>query len=397
MKTKPIALLRLTPLILVLALTGCISPPVPDVDQAIQDADPNRIIPVSNENTVGYFQTALPFEPSPTRGLIHAPTIVINRADMEQLEQSMMRIATDFFDPDTHYFREGQTLDRDFVSGILQPANDDDENNFGLNPPIGSEHRFGSDTATSRQDAQVRHLSYVMEHNFVTIEDGEFQLEGVSIALAVNPYYLYIDRTRGIENLLSMSDSEIIAIGEDLAAELLPLLRDLRSPDGALLLEGIPILLSIFVLESQNEIIPGRLAATNLVDAESDRLGSWETVHERHFRLQEPSSQLNEYDPNIYDEFTFFANTIESHYPHHSGMTGRVHIVNRDVYRVNIVFNMHFLGFSEQLSFHQIVAQYANEFSPEYDIRIIVRSPNNIHGAITRPPFSQAEIHQISW
>lgn len=397
MKTKPIALLRLTPIALAFILVGCISPPVPDVDQAIQDADPNRVISISNENTVGYFRTALPFVPSPTRGLIHHSSVTINRADMEQLEQSMMRVATDFFDPDTHYFREGQLLTRDFVSGILSPANANNANNIGLNPPIGSEHQFGNETIRSRDNDQIRHLSYVLEHNFVTIEDGEFQLEAVSIALAMNPYYLYVNRSIGLENLLRMTDNEIIAIGQEMAEDLLPLLRELRGPDEALLFEDVPILLSIFVLESHNQILPGRLAATNFIEANSDRLSSWESVHERHFTLQEANHDLAGYDPNVYDEFSFFSNTIEFHYPHHSGITGRVHIVNHNVYRINIVFNMHFFGFSEQLSFHQLVAQYANEFSAEYDVRIIIRSPNHFHGAITRPPFSEAEIHMISW
>jgi len=396
MKTKSI--IRFTPFILALVLLGC-RPPVPDVDQAVEDADPNRIISISNEGTAGYFSTALPFEPSPTRGLIHQSTVTVNRADMEQLERSMMRVATDFFDPDAYYLREGQTLSWNFATNVLSPFDEGDENSIGLNPPIGSEHRFGNETIRSRSRDQVRHLSYISEHNFVTTSDGEFQLEGVSITLAMNPFYLYTDRSRGVENLLYMSENEIIAIGQEMADELLPLLRDLRDPSDpdVLLLEGVPILLGIFVLESHAEITPGRLAAVNFIEADSNRLGAWETVHERHFNLQNSSSDLNEYDPNIYDEFTFFANSIESHYPHHSGITGQAHIVDGDVYRVNIVFNMHFLGFSEKLSFHQLVAQFANEFSPEYDVRIIVRSPNNIHGAVTRPPFSEADIHMISW
>ena len=395
---KKIVFLFIIPL---LFLVSCIRPPVPDIEQTIQDANPESIIPLSNDFTEGYFQTTLPIQSSPTRGLIHSHigsigdgVSVGSRADIEQLERSMHRIATDFFDPDNHYFRDGLILQRDFVSNILNPA-DDNEDNFGLNPAIGTEINFDGTLLESGTDrvSQIRPLAYVLEQNFGTIVDDNFYLEGVTIALAINPHHTIIDTDRGLITSYQMTDDQILLIGQDMAAELLPLLRSEYD-----VLRDVPIILGLFILEAGNSVIPGRLASISVADVGSSSPGSWTEVDERHFLLENPPNlDIIEYDVNINDEFIFVREAIRNQFPHDNGIVGRVHFIDREVYRVSIVFNMHFFGYSEKLSFHQMVSQYVEEFSPEYDIRIEIRSTNEIHGAITRLPHSEPVITRISW
>lgn len=387
--------------IIPLFLISCVSPPLPDLEQAIQDGDPDTIVPLSNTLTEGYFQTALPIESSPTRGLIHSHIGPIgdgvgvgSRADIEYLESSMHRIATDYYDPDYHYFRDGLILQRDFVSNILRPADDDDDN-IGLNPAIGSVINFNGTSLESGEDrvSQIRPLAYVLEQNFGTMVDNEFQLEGVTIALAINPHHTISDRSSGTINNYQMTDDEILAIGQEMAAELLPLLRA-EYPE----LRDVQIVFGLFIVEAGYSVIPGRLASISVAEVGSSSLRSWTDVDERHFLLENPpNSAINEYDVNINEEFIFFRDSITTQFPHFYGIVGRVHFVDREVYRVSIVFNMHFLGLSEKLSFHQMIGQYIDEFSPEYDIRIVIRSTDEIHGAVTRLPYGEPEITWISW
>jgi len=379
-------LLLITPLFLV----ACIRPPVPDVEQAIQDADPNTIVPLGGESMDTYFNTALPVVSSPTRGLILE---IRNRADIEQVEMSLMRLATDFFSPDEYFFREGQQLTREFVGNVLQPHDPDNEASIGLNPPLGSSYTFGTETINSVAENQIRHLVYLHEQNFVSIYEDElgenhFQLEGVAIALALNPFHWYRDETIGFEHEYRMTDEEIISIGQEIAAELL---RLLRYQEG---LEDVPIILGLFILQSIRETIPGGFAS--LAHIERGRsIDSWETVHERHFRV--PDNGLNTYDVNINDEYSSFYNTVDNYFPHQHSLTARAHVVDGEIYRIIMTFNMSFLGLAEKVSFHQLLEQEVMSFSPQYDIRIIVRSPDAQHGAVTRPPGGEATVTRISW
>jgi len=374
----------ITPLFLV----ACIRPPVPNVEQAIQSADPNIISPLPNESTDAYFSTALPLQSSPTRGLIYEH--IRNNADIEQVEMSMMRLATEFFDPNDYFFREGQYLTRDFVSRILQPFDPDVEDHIGLNPPFGSEHTFDDETVESVSDNSVRPLAYVLEQNFVTINEGEFQLEGVAIAIALNPYHWIRDTATGFEDNLRMTDDEIISVGQDIVEDFLPLLREQEG------LEDVPILVGLFILQSYTETISGGFASISYIEEGRSSIDSWESVHERHFRL--PDNGINVYDVNINDEFNSFSNTVSNYFPHRYGLIARAHIVETDVYRISITFNMEFFGLSEKVGFHQLLEQEIMNFSPEYDVRILVRSPDILHGSVIRPPFAEeAFVHRNSW
>jgi len=379
--------------ILPLFLIACIRPPIPDVEQAIQDADPSTITPLSNELTQGHFMTALPLQPSPTRGLILDR--IRNRADVEQIERSLMRIAADFFDPTYYYLREGQYLSRQFAINILQAHDPEESNHMGLNPAVGTSVTFDERTFENGEEDTypIRPLAHVLEQNFVTIHqnadgENEFRLEGVAIALALNPYHWERDRAVGFENEWRMTDDQIIAMGQEFAATLLPLLRQQEG------LEDVPIILGLYILKSDREVIPGGFASMAYIES-GRAINAWTDVHERHFRLPDPA--INTHDVHISSQVDDFKNTVHNHFPHPYGIVARAHVVNDYVYLLEITFNMSFYGFSEKSSFHQLVAEQLRYFSPEYDIRIIVRSPSEIHGSVTRPPNSEPVVHLISW
>ena len=373
-----------------LLLLAC-RPPVPDVEQAIEDADTTTIVPLSNEETDAYFRSALPFVSSPTRGLIYGS--ISNRADIEQVEQSLLRIATDFFDPEDYFFREGQFLTRDFVINILRAHNPEpelaSESITGLNPAFGTEVTFDTQTFESTPSQPIRPIAYVLEQNFVIIKDDEFQLEGVAIAIALNPYYREINQATGWDHHFRMRDEELIEIGQQAATRLLPLLRRQEG------LEDVPIMIGLFILRRDIDVLPGHFASVAIAEANRAAIGSWQMIQEEHFSL--PSAEINRYDIGINDEFNFFSNTIGTAFIHQHGLTARAQVVDQNVYRVNITFNMTFLGFSEKIAFFQLLEQEVIRFSPEYDIRIIVRSPDTIHGAVVRRPHAQPSVTRISW
>jgi len=374
----------------ILFLTAC-RPPIPDVAQVTTDADPTTIVPLTNEVTDAYFRSALPFVSSPTRGLIYGS--ISNRADIEQVEQSLLRLATNFFSPEEYYFREGQFLTRDFVLNVLRANNPEptlgSESSMGLNPAFGTELNFGAQTFTTIPESPIRPFAYVLEHNFVTIHANEFHLEGVAIAIALNPYYREINQATGWDHHHRMQVEDLIAFGQDVAANLLPLLRRQEG------LDDVPIMIGLFILRRDIDVLPGNFAAVAYAEASRSAIGSWQMVQEEHFSL--PSTAINPYDFNINDEFDFFANAMRTSFPHQHGLTARAQVVDSNIYRINLNFNMTFLGFSEKIAFFQLLELEVMRFSAEYDIRIIVRSPDTIHGSVVRRPHSEPVVTRISW
>lgn len=373
-----------------LFLVAC-RPPIPDVEQAIQGTDPTTIVVLNNDATDAYYRSALPFVSSPTRGLIYGS--ISNRADIAQVEMSLSRLATDFFDPDDYLIRDGQYLTREFVLNVLRANNPEpthtSESETGLNPAFGTEIEFRGATFESNEDDVIRPLAYLLEQNFVTVHDDDFHLEGVAIALALNPYYREIDFTTAFDHHWRMSDEQIIEFGQQTAAYLLPMLR--QQPG----LETAPIMIGLFILRRDNEVLPGNF--TSIAFAESGRtvLGSWQPVHEQHFNL--PDNEITRDDVNINDEFNFFSNAVRTYFPHQHSVVARAKVVDHSLYRVDITFNMTFLGLSEKIAFHQLLEQEVMRFSPEYDIRIIVRSPDAQHGSVIRRPHSEPIVTRISW
>jgi len=392
-------------LLMPLLLVACFHPPTPNVEEAIQNADPNTILSLSNDITNDYFKTALPFLPSPARGLIFSH--IRNRADIIQVERSLMRIATDYFDPEFHYIREGQHLTRDFASSLLrhqnpEPTNTEIESRRGLNAAIGTPISFGDATFSNHIDDDIRYLirpfAYLVEQNFVTISDNnQFELEGVAIGIALNPFYFETNTATGFEHLHQMPDADILEIGKEIAANLLPQLRESEETGGAGL-EEVPILIGLYILRSDQAVIPGHFASVTFVEEGRSSIRDWVTVHERHFILPDPAiNEINVHDVDINEQFNSFRETITNYFPHQNGIVGRVHFVDNNVYRVSITVNISFLGATEKMSFFQLMEEYVMNFSREYDIRIIVRDLETQLGAINRPPGGEPAIHLLDW
>ena len=387
-------LLFLTPLFLV----ACFHPPIPNVEEAALNADPNTVILLSNENTGDYFRAALPFQASSVRGLIL--NNITNRADLEQIEMSMMRVATDYFDPEVVYFQEGQNLSREFVLNLLRLNQADPEFPFesaiGLNPSLGSSHVFGGRTFESTAEDQIRPLIFLIEQNFITFDETEeAQLEGISIVLALNPYYREIDQSIGHDQTHRRTEEDLIAIGEEMASNLVPLLRERPG------LEEVPILIGLFVLKPNNAVIPGHLASVAYVEAGRSSIQSFTDVHERHFSLPDPTNTLQNYvqsdDASIVGQFNDFRDAMINYFPFPNGIVSRVHLVNREVYRVSIVFNMHFSSASERMAFFQLLEREITTFSDRYEIQVTVRSLEVNHGTVHRPAYGEVSVNMLNW
>ena len=379
-------------------LIGCSAPPTPNIDTSNQESVTPPTRTLSNELTDGYYQTIVPHVSSPTRGLVFSH--LSNRFDIEELELSLMRASTNYFDPETLFFQDGQHLTRDFVVNLLRaqrsPAelNNELETNenfidLGLNPQVAEERQINNETVNN-----LTYLAYLLEQNFVIVdEEGEIVLEGVSIGLALNPYQTVRDATTGFSQTLRMNEGDLIAEGELIAERLIEILRTLEA------FESVPIMIGLYVLESNTAVVPGRMVARTLVEENSQNIRNWENVEERHFLLSDASmaASVSELDMNIMDEYNYFRNTIARYYPHYYGIIGVAHFIDKSLSNLEITVNTEFFGLSEKLSFHQIVGDVIAEFSPNYNVTVVIRSSSEVFGIVQRPANGGVSVQRINW
>ena len=160
----------------------------------------------------------------------------------------MLRISTKNFDPKTHYFQEGQYIDKETTLAWLSRSSSKPE---GLNPPAEkglSEEQLAEEAPN--------YLAHIVEQNYHVMTEGKkLRLAGMSIGLALNT----ISYSRnGTET--KITDKEIEKQGMKIAEEVI---RRLRSQEG---LAEIPIAVGLFKQESRNSIVPGSYFATAFVE-----------------------------------------------------------------------------------------------------------------------------------
>ena len=106
-------LLLIPGLVLMLLVGGCIPPLGGEDDELIQDTEENieeTVIIPDVQLKDEYYQTLLPFKKSASRGLV-AENRAGTKYDIKEVEEGLLRLSNQHFDPKDYYFQEGQYID----------------------------------------------------------------------------------------------------------------------------------------------------------------------------------------------------------------------------------------------------------------------------------------------
>ncbi len=360
-------------------LAGCAEPPTPTVpDTDLSDFNPDEQL-LANVYTPEYYKTILPYVSSETRGLVYS--YLPNRYDIDEFEMALMRHSQDYYSADEVYFQEGQYLSRDFVRSLLARQKteknleqllekDPDYVDLGLNP---AEDEFV--TINSVKVSPV-YLAYLLEQNYIVIEDDQQQLKGISIGLALNPHQTFINEAK-YEDVTKMNEEELIEKGKELAQQVVNSLREQED------LQDVEIMVGLYVLEEQSAVTPGNMVAKTHLPANSSSIKDWVEVNEAYYLL--PGGEAQKIDYQTSEQFSNLKNLIKQYYPHYYGIIGIGHYMNDQIVGLDININIKFYSLSEKLSFHQLVSKLIEEnFANHYDINVTVRSTNEIYGILHR-------------
>ena len=286
-----------------LVLGGCM-PTFQQEDEVVQenlpeDMESQTVIIPNFQISDEYYRTLLPYEPSPSRGMV--VNNVYTNYDIAELESGLMRIAQQNFSPSEYFFQSGQFLDSGTISSWLNRQFTDEqleendmsaEENVGLNPVDD-----GEGSREQRAKNNPIYLAHVLEHNyFVKSEEDEtkVRLGGVVVGLALNSMYYYQndDEPFGPTFEEAIPQAELEEQGKQIAQEVVERMRAISAddPEKADLAE-VPITIALFKQEPRSAVIPGNFLSYASAPGGGNTLGDWNSMDENYVLF--PSAEAN--------------------------------------------------------------------------------------------------------
>ncbi|PLT28609.1 CamS family sex pheromone protein [Peribacillus deserti] len=370
-------------LALLLLLTAC-APKFDKQEEVIQDSEAKKekaIIPkykISDK----YYRTTLPFEPSEARGLVVAN--LNTRYDINEFETGLMRVAQHTFDPDKYLFKEGQFLDKEEVSYLLNRKFTKSqlkaeklkvEDNIGLNPLDP-----GKGDIDKRQQENPLYLAHILEHDYLIKSDKDtVGLGGVVIGLALNSVHYYKKEDFGADYETRIPKSELMEEGKKIAQQVLQRLRKKSE------LKQVPITIALFEQAPKTSAVPGNFLAYSEAGEGEGNLGKWQNINEKYELF--PPPKTDEKHREDVNSFLNFKQDVEEYFPNFNGVIGRAFYSDDQLQDLSITIPIQFYGKAEAVGFSQYVTGLVMQHFPEYvSVEVNITSVNGPEALIVRKP-----------
>ena len=357
-------ILLIPTLVVVLLIGGCIPSPGGQEEELIQDTEESveeTVIIPDVKLKDEFYRTLIPFKKSASRGLITETTRT--KYDMQEVEEGLLRLSTQHYDPKNHFFQEGQYIDKEMAKSWIQSKSKD--NKQGLNP-----EKTGMSEDEEAEKAPT-YLAHIVEQNYLVMtKDKKVRLEGISIGLALNSIHY---SSSGKET--TISDKEIEKQGTLMAEEVI---RRLRSQEG---LEDIPVVVGLYKQGSRKSIVPGTYFAT--VFAEKGKAPSgWKAVDEKYVLF--PTSTNDEKYRDTNTGFLKFKQAIDDYFPSFVNVIGSGHYKDGKLRSLEIEMPIQFFGTSETIGFTQYITSILPDYLPDVHTTVSITSINGPEALIVK-------------
>ncbi|AXI08203.1 hypothetical protein CUC15_04145 [Oceanobacillus zhaokaii] len=389
-----------------LLLTSCAPNSQSDEEELLSKGDQETKTSIVPSYRLGddNYRIIIPYEPSEARGVI--VNQIVNRLDIDEMEEGLRRHSTEVFDPKELYFQEGQYLTSDMVyewlgRGLTKEQIEEQvqaeiarlekakmtvneekiraEIGNGLNPPF-EEVPEGADQEEKIKlnRESPRYLSHILEQNYLKRnEDNTVQLAGISIGLALKSVYRFQTETGGPYYYEDIPLDEALKQGNEIAGQILERIRGMEG------LENIPIMFALYREEDQSSPVPGNFVAKTNVAGGATTIGDWDNITEEYILF--PSSEGEKKYIDDHEIVTSFGNEIAKFFPNYVGVIGQGFYINKELQELSIEIPIEFYGESEVIGFTQYAYGLVQDMFPNYyDIEINVTSINGNESLIYR-------------
>lgn len=357
-----------------MVIAGCTPSLNPDeeVVQESEQAEVETTIIPNMRLSDNYYKTLVPYKESASRGLVVSN--IYTKYDMKEVENGLMRLSQNAFNPDDYYFQEGQYLPADMVSYWLARENqttDKGPEYQGLNPSSLDAKGKELDPTVRAEKAPV-YLAHLVEQNYLKkTGENKVKLGGISIGLALNSIYYYQKEQYGEYYEQKIDDKQLEKVGKEIAQEVINRLRQ-RSE-----LADIPIFIGLFKQEARNSIVPGTYFAYSVADANSSSLGEWQNINEKYVTF--PMTSPDDIYRDTNDKFLKFKQDIDEYFANYTSVIGEGFYQNNQLTKLDIEVPIQFYGTAEIIGFTQYLTGIMLKHLPN-DVQITV-SMTSSYGA----------------
>jgi protein involved in sex pheromone biosynthesis len=351
----------------ILLLGGCLPSFGTEKEEVIQETEE------SVEETVmipdiqikdEFYKTLIPFKKSASRGLIVSN--LYTKYDMQEAEEGLLRISNQHFNPENHFFQEGQHIDKETARAWLSRSS---ANKDGLNPPITK----GMNEDKASEEAP-NYLAHIVEQNYLVMTDEKkVRLTGISVGLALNS----ISYSRsGKETKIP---AEVIEQqGMKMAEEIV---KRLRAQEG---LANIPIVVGLFKQESRNSIVPGTYFATATAEKGQTAPTGWKKVSEKYVVF--PTTSTADTSRDMKTTFDNFKQDIDAYFPSFVDVIGTGFYKDDSLKSLKIEMPIQFFGSSETIGFTQYMTGLILKYFPNVHTEVSITSVNGPEAIIVKEP-----------
>ncbi|WP_026701528.1 CamS family sex pheromone protein [Salibacterium aidingense] len=311
--------------------------------------------------------------------------VMYNRMDLERIEVGMQELATEEFNQEDYFFREGQFIGGSELNNWVRRQSGDNE--AGLNPPLG-EGGF-----EEQESSQPRPLSNIIEHNYVVENnEGNLQVGGIVIGLSMNSIYYFRkhneDGTYGPWLQEAISREESLQAAKEIASQVLERLRREDRENGAL--RSVPIMFAVFREAPRDSSVPGNFIATGTAQPEEE-VNNWQNLNEDHLLF--PSSEATEKQREDAEAFNQFRDEVNDFFENFVGVVGEGYYQNGEWRELSVEIPITFYSETEIIAFTQHVTDKVEQRFPDLSVEVEINSSKGAEALIVKEPGEEPYIH----
>lgn len=330
------------------------------IDHSLEEGAPETAIIPHHSLEEDNYRVVIDSNLSKARGVI--TNQIGNRLDIDELEEGLQRHSKSAFDPSTHYFQEGQYIEKDVLYDWLERKDSTEEDSQGLNPEIGE----GSKEEQEKENP--KYLSHILEQNYLT-KKGEdaVELAGVSLGIAMKSVYRFQTEIGGPYHYEEISQEEMMKEAESIVAEVIQRVRQIEG------LENVPLLIAVYREAPQNSLVPGYFVAKTLVPGDKASVDEWQTIDEEYVLF--PSGYAEKTYPDISANIVDFEADISNYFPNYVSVIGKGFYQNGELQKLTLEIPVAFYGKAELVGFTQYAyGLILSGFQNHYDMEVKITS-----------------------